>query len=376
MAIRVRITDSATDRVTVTVSPLLEALWSLHVWREPGHHPLNHAWVRSMRDLPASLRRDVTRFTALFQLRDIPGVPLVRGEQAAFEEELAVLRGLSSEQLYHLAMRPHYLDDGPKLLTASGSLTRTAIEALRQRGERAPGSRQVIDLLLTDPVAALNAYCNVLERYWRLLFRKTWERSAQGRESAIAQARSKLRRGVYAFLADLWPEVRVDQGRTSFELRRAHEHEIDLSRSTIPLVVMPSYFAWPHCGLYCSTPERLLLVFPPPGMVERVAPVRPSKQLLDVAEMLADETRLTALRYLVSQPRSTQELAALVHVGAPTLSEHLQKMERAGVLRSRREGYYVLYELNVDLPRTVASMLAEYLSPEHDIPDAAHGDDI
>jgi DNA-binding transcriptional ArsR family regulator len=375
MTIRVRIADKATERVAVTVSPLLEALWSLHVWREPGHHPLNHAWVRSMRDLPASLRRDVTRFTAVFHLRDIPGVPLL-SEPASFEDELAVLRGLSSEQVYHLAMSQHYRDVSPKLITASGGLTRAAVDELRVRGERAPGSRHVIDLLLGDPVAALTAYCGVLERYWRVVFRKTWERSAGRREDAIAQARARLRQGVYAFLADLWPEVRIDDRRASFELRRPHEHEIDLSRSAIPLIVMPSDFAWPHCGLYCSVPERLLLVFPPPGMVERVAPVRPSKRLLDVTEMLADETRLTALRYLVSQPRSTQELAALVHVGAPTLSEHLQKMERAGILRSRREGYYVLYELSADLPGVMSALLGEYLSPTHDPPDAHHGDGI
>ena len=82
---------------------------------------------------------------------------------------------------------------------------------------------------------------------------------------------------------------------------------------------------------------------------------------------LADETRLRALRYLRGHPRSTQELSALVGVSEPTLSKHLHKLEAAGVLRSRREGYYLLYEMAIDLGEDLRVKVDDYLGP----PDAA-----
>jgi hypothetical protein len=61
---------------------------------------------------------------------------------------------------------------------------------------------------------------------------------------------------VYAYLAELWPEIRIDERRTWFEIHRLHEHEVDLGQSPIPLILMPSTFAWPHSGLSCSDPDR------------------------------------------------------------------------------------------------------------------------
>ena len=39
------------------VSPLMEALLSLHVLGAPKRHPLQHGWVRDMRRLPPALKQ-------------------------------------------------------------------------------------------------------------------------------------------------------------------------------------------------------------------------------------------------------------------------------------------------------------------------------
>ena len=63
---------------------------------------------------------------------------------------------------------------------------------------------------------------------------------------------------------------------------------------------------------------------------------------------LGDQTRLRALKLIAERPLSTQELAPLVGVSQAGLSKHLRILAGAGVVQTRREGYYVLYSLAPD----------------------------
>jgi len=67
-----------------------------------------------------------------------------------------------------------------------------------------------------------------------------------------------------------------------------------------------------------------------------------------VLRALGDQTRLRALKLIAERPRSTQELAPLVGISQAGLSKHLRILAGAGVLETRREGYYVLYSLAPD----------------------------
>ena len=53
----------AVERLVFAYAPVL----SLHVLVEPNHHPLQHDWVRRMRDLPERLRRDVHAFAFAYR---------------------------------------------------------------------------------------------------------------------------------------------------------------------------------------------------------------------------------------------------------------------------------------------------------------------
>ena len=59
----------------------------------------------------------------------------------------------------------------------------------------------------------------------------------------------------------------------------------------------------------------------------------------------ADPTRLQILRLVAEQPRSTEELAPLVGLSESGLSKHLSALTDAGLLSTRRQGWYVLYRL-------------------------------
>ena len=59
----------------------------------------------------------------------------------------------------------------------------------------------------------------------------------------------------------------------------------------------------------------------------------------------SDPTRLRILRLVGERPRSTEELAPLVGLSESGLSKHLRALTDAGLLTTRRQGWYVLYDL-------------------------------
>ena len=67
--------------------------------------------------------------------------------------------------------------------------------------------------------------------------------------------------------------------------------------------------------------------------------------LLGALRAAADPTRLRLLRLLAERERSPEELAPLVRMGQAGVSRHLRALADAGLVRTRRDGYYVLYSL-------------------------------
>jgi len=66
---------------------------------------------------------------------------------------------------------------------------------------------------------------------------------------------------------------------------------------------------------------------------------------------------------LVERPRSTEELAPLLHLSPAALSKHLRTLARAGLLASQREGYYVLYTVNPDRLAALGPSLNSFIYP-------------
>ena len=169
------------------------------------------------------------------------------------------------------------------------------------------------------------------------------------------------REGPYGVLGRLWPEVRIDSATGEFRLDRPHEHGVEIGEGEY-LVLAPSHYVWPHVRANCDAPWPLGLVYPAPSVVRESGPRVPPEELVRVLRALADDTRLRALRLIAERPRSTQELAPLVMVSEAALSKHLRQLADAGILRARREGYYVLYSLESEKLAAVPSGLAAFLS--------------
>jgi len=77
---------------------------------------------------------------------------------------------------------------------------------------------------------------------------------------------------------------------------------------------------------------------------------------------LAQEHRLRTFRLLVRAGPSGMvagDVAQALGVGAANLSFHLKELERAGLLRSTREGRFIHYAIDVEGMRTLLTYLTE-----------------
>jgi DNA-binding transcriptional ArsR family regulator len=73
-------------------------------------------------------------------------------------------------------------------------------------------------------------------------------------------------------------------------------------------------------------------------------PLQPQRcaQLLSA---LAAPERLRIIRYLRDGPRNVGEIAAMLKTAPVNVSHHLTVLRHAGLVRSRKQGRYVLYSL-------------------------------
>lgn len=70
-----------------------------------------------------------------------------------------------------------------------------------------------------------------------------------------------------------------------------------------------------------------------------------SVELLNFFKALADANRLKIVGLLAKEPLSVEQLAELLDLHPSTVSHHLSRLSRAGLVSARAEGYYNIYQL-------------------------------
>jgi DNA-binding transcriptional ArsR family regulator len=286
--------------------------------------------------------------------------PSARGEYPTFAEEIERVRGLDAEALAFEFLRPLYDHGGawprdPELLARPG-LQRHAVESAASiRGEE---SGRLARLIFDDPAALGARFCDLLERYWEHAFAAEWERLEPLLAQTVEETGVRIaERGLFDVLADFRPHLQVEPEHRLVWMKLPHEHELTITPED-PIVLSPSAFVWPHVRINCDPPWPVGLIYPAPFVAREAGPKLPPGDLVRVLRSLSDETRLHALALIAERPRSTQELAPLVALTEAGLSKHLRILADAGVVTSKREGYYVLYSLD---PERVAPLSAALL---------------
>ena len=81
------------------------------------------------------------------------------------------------------------------------------------------------------------------------------------------------------------------------------------------------------------------------------------EELLNFFRALADANRLRIVGLLAQQPSTVEGLAAALNLGASTVSHHLSKLAKAGLVSARTDGHYYIYSLQTDALQAMAQRL-------------------
>ena len=71
----------------------------------------------------------------------------------------------------------------------------------------------------------------------------------------------------------------------------------------------------------------------------------------DAFNAVAEPRRRDILNYLVTQERSVSEIVDAMEMEQPSVSKHLKVLKGVGLVRARREGRQMLYQVNADAIR-------------------------
>jgi hypothetical protein len=84
-------------------------------------------------------------------------------------------------------------------------------------------------------------------------------------------------------------------------------------------------------------------------------------ELLTFLKALADGNRLKIVGLLAQQPYTVEQMAAMLGLGASTISHHLSRLAEAGLVSATAQSYYNVYHLHT---RRVEEMARRLLSTE------------
>ncbi len=95
-------------------------------------------------------------------------------------------------------------------------------------------------------------------------------------------------------------------------------------------------------------------------------------ELLNFFKALADANRLKIVGVLAREDLSVEQIAGLLNLHSSTVSHHLARLSRVGLVSARPEGYYSIYHLET---RALES-LAQKLLVKETLPSVTAGIDL
>ena len=97
-----------------------------------------------------------------------------------------------------------------------------------------------------------------------------------------------------------------------------------------------------------------------------------SEELVTFFKSLADASRLKIVGLLAQQPYSVEELAALLDLKPSTVSHHLARLVKVGLVHARTESYYNVYQLD----KSALEAMSKQLFSTEQITSAPAGVDL
>jgi predicted transcriptional regulator len=82
-----------------------------------------------------------------------------------------------------------------------------------------------------------------------------------------------------------------------------------------------------------------------------------SDELLFFFKALADPNRLKIIGLLAKEPLSVEQMAEMLNIHSSTVSHHLSRLTKVGLVSARAEGYYSIYQFETKALEQMAQRL-------------------
>jgi predicted transcriptional regulator len=83
------------------------------------------------------------------------------------------------------------------------------------------------------------------------------------------------------------------------------------------------------------------------------------EELLSFFKALSDANRLKIVGLLAQSPNTVEQLAEMLHLHPSTVSHHLSRLSKAGLVSASAQGYYSVYQLETKTMESMARRLLE-----------------
>lgn len=370
MSVTIDIAGLPAERIAFAPSPLAELCMALHALSQPGHHPGLASWTATTaaaldpgladRLLEAEFMWRSSFADLFMAYAGIPGGSGLPG--ATLAAELDVLDRLDDERfvtaaLEHCRLSQYNEGSGPSPLSDPPARAKV-LETAAARGPQ----QLAFAVRVLDDTAGVRVWLRrLLEDCDEAFFAETWRRVGP-RQSADARHKTEVlrRKGLPAVLREVSSALSVDGALTTVTVDKMVHGSTTATDPRIGdgLLFVPTNFGWPHLLVLHAPGWRPVIHYPlttpepasSPGSVEL---------LQRRMEALAHPMRMKLCRNLGRGPYTTGELASAFGVTAPEVSRHLAVLKRAGLLQTRRQGRYVLHQLDLAAVARIGSDFIE-----------------
>jgi hypothetical protein len=293
------------------VSPGHELCHAVRVLQNPGAHPLQWGWVRTIRDTVPARSFDLLR---MLIGKDGYFPDFFTGSPTwdmTAEDEVARLR--------EAPLDPVRVDLA-KMIDRSTGARQQAIRRLRER-----------------PAQARDVIADAWQEFWDAAMAPHWTQIDRMLRSDISvRSRRLLDAGLAAMVGSL--NEQVDWQTDAVRVRmRIHSEVVECAGEG--LVLVPSVFA-AKCAVLTERPAQPTLFYPAHGVTETWARTGGGGEAALAEVLSAGRSRLL---YALREPMSTSEVAAAAGMTVSTASEHLTALRRVCLVDSRRDGKRVLH---------------------------------
>jgi len=311
MTFFIHITPEDLVETRFAFSPMWEVVTSFRVLQNPNRHALYLNWINEAREVLPKL--------------SLPYMQAVIQEQGYFPDFLTPTPTITkptmdAELKKILETKPHHIQKDIELLLPSDNPHLLAFQK--------------------TPQEAIKQLVDEIQQYWEGLLAHHWMRMRTVLEGDVLyRARQLALSGAESLFANLHPSITYNAANSTIEISKKFDQRLQLKGDGLLLV--PVIFSWPDLYILPIPKYHPTIGYSARGAgLWRYEPPNPSEAL----ELTLGTGRARVLKQL-STPITTSELAQKLKITAGAVSQHISRLNAAGLVEPMQNGKHVYHHL-------------------------------